>query len=328
MFKTLLQSIAALLARLRVWLDVRLGLWRGQWRRGRIAVPDAKLFPGPFGTTHWSYALYCPRALRDDEEAPLVLLLHGCKQRALGFAEASGWRQAADARRFRLLCPEQRQRANVYRCWNWFVPAAQRGEGELALMRALLDETAGRVSVSTTAVVGLSAGGGMAALLAFHAADRVHAAVAVAAPPLLGRVSAQDPLDVLKHGLKTSPALALNGAARPAPLLIVHGRADAIVAARCAEQLAEQALRAHERSGAALDPAESSGAADALAPAMPGIVIEEHRQGGRLQLRVALISDLPHAWSGGSGGHPYVQRAGASLTTIATQFLVDAGALA
>jgi poly(hydroxyalkanoate) depolymerase family esterase len=309
------------LARLRIWLQVRLGLWRGQWRRRQVSVPSARLFPGPLASAAWSYGLYCPSGLRDDTAAPLVVLLHGCRQRALGFAVASGFTRAADAQRFRLLCPQQRRRANLWRCWNWFTPAAQRGAGELDVVRTMLDDasTNAGVAVSTVGVVGLSAGGALAALLAFHAADRVGAVVAVAAPPLLGRLNMQDPRDVMKRGLALPPVLALSGQAAVAPLMVVQGRADPVVAPVCGEQLVEQACRAHERSGGVLQ---------ASAPrAEPGAQVTDHRTGDALTLRVVWIDALGHAWSGAAGGHPYVETDGDRLTARALRFLQDTGVL-
>ena len=309
------------LARLRNWLLVRVGLWRGQWRRGRVAVPAARFIFGPLANDRWSYGLYCPRALRDDDPAPLVVLLHGCKQRALGFALASGFTRAADGQRFRLLCPEQRLRANLWRCWNWFQPAAQRGQGELLVVRAMLDDVAQRVAIAPGAVaaVGLSAGGGLAALLAFHAADRFDAVVAVAAPPLLGRVNLQDPRDVLKRGLVASPVLALGPTRTVAPLMVVQGLADAVVHPRCAEQLVEQAVRTSERSTRSLQATES-------APST-GIAQTDHRDGSSLRVRALRIEALGHAWSGAPGGHPFVERPGAALTALALQFLREVGVL-
>ncbi len=306
-----------LLARLRTWLQVRLGLWRGQWRRRQVSVPSARLFPGPLASAAWSYGLYCPAGLRDDSPAPLVVLLHGCRQRALGFAVASGFTHAAGAQRFRLLCPQQRRRANLWRCWNWFTPAAQRGAGELDVVRAMLDDVTSNagVAVSAVGVVGLSAGGALAALLAFHAADRVAAVVVVATPPLLGRLNMQDPRDVMKRGLAVPPVLALSGQAARAPLMVVQGRADTVVAPICGEQLVEQACRASERSGATLQ---------ASAPQFePGAQVTDHRVGETLALRVVWIEALGHAWSGAQGGHPYVEQEGDRLTERALQFLRD-----
>lgn len=310
--------LSSLFARLRTWFLVRIGLWRGQWRRGRVEVRAARLFPGPFANDTWSYGLYCPRGLRDDAAAPLVVLLHGCRQRALSFAQASGFTQAAQRERFRLLCPEQRRRANLWRCWNWFTPAAQRGAGELLVVREMLDEVARKVQVAEgqTAVVGLSAGGGLAALLAFHAADRVGAVVTVAAPPLLGRANTQDPRDVMRAGLQTDPTVVLTGNVVPAPLLIVHGGADAVVAPVCADQLLAQAARANARGGAAL-----------VATAIPGgdgRAISDYRSDdGQLRLRTVRLTALGHVWSGAAGAHAYLERSGERLTELALRFLKD-----
>jgi poly(hydroxyalkanoate) depolymerase family esterase len=311
------------LARLRTWLLVRLGLWRGQWRRGQVVVPAARMFPGLLAGDRWSYGLYCPRGLRDDAPAPLVVLLHGCRQRALGFAQASGFTRAADAQRFRLLCPEQRRRANLWRCWNWFAPAAQRGQGELEVVRAMLADVGRQVAVVPGAVtaVGLSAGGGLAALLAFHAADRIDAVVAVAAPPLLGASNLQDPRDVLKRGLAVAPTLALASGRAVAPLMVVQGLADTVVHPRCAEQLVEQAVRVNERSRPALQAATTSPA--------NGLAQTDYRDAdGLLRVRALRIERLGHAWSGAPGGHPYVEADGVALTRVALRFLRDVGRLA
>src|SRR5512137_3048135 len=129
----MLRWLADRLLRLHAWLAIWLGLWRGQWRRGRVSVSGAHFLGGPFAAHVWHYGLYAPPGLADDELAPLLLVLHGCRQRALGFAFAAGLMKLADRARLRLLCPQQRRLVNLYRCWNWFAPQAQRGEGELRL---------------------------------------------------------------------------------------------------------------------------------------------------------------------------------------------------
>lgn len=306
------------LLRLRTWLWVRLGLWRGRWRRGRVSVAGAHVLAGPFGVHTWRYGLYAPAGLRDDEAAPLLLVLHGCRQQALGFAFAAGLTQLADRTRVRLLCPQQRRLANPWRCWNWFAPAAQRGEGELRLVRALLDEAAARVPVQVVAAVGLSAGGGLAALLAFHMADRIRAVAVVAAPPLLGSHNLQDPREVMKHGLRLPPVTALGvRQAACAPLAIVQGQVDTVVDPRCADQLAEQAEASLQREHLALERVE---------PAAPGVAIDV-RSSGELRLRRIDLPGLGHEWSGGPGGHPYCSRGGAPLAEIVASFLRDTGVL-
>ena len=82
-----------------------------------------------------------------------------------------------------------------------------------------LDAATAQVRTGRVAAMGLSAGGGLAALLAFHHAERFDAVVTVAAPPLLGRGSLQDPRRVMKEGLAISPTLAALHIERCAPLL-------------------------------------------------------------------------------------------------------------
>jgi poly(hydroxyalkanoate) depolymerase family esterase len=307
--------------RLRTLVLVWLGVWRGRWRRGIVHVAGVRFLPTAPAVRSWRYGLYTPAGLRDGEPAPLIVLLHGCKQRALSFALASGWTHFADRAAVRLLCPQQRRLANLFHCWNWFHPLAQSGRGELDAILEMIDDIATRVRVDAqrVAAVGMSAGGGVAALLAFHHPQRFRAVAAVAAPPLLGTFSLHDPRAVMRRGLSTDPLLAL-GARREAcaPLAIVHGAADQVVNPRCAEQLAAQALESLRRAGIRADKVEA-------APDDAIIANTDFRAGGRLVLRSVLIRDAGHVWTGGPGGHPFCERGGAPLTALVARFLSDTG---
>jgi poly(hydroxyalkanoate) depolymerase family esterase len=308
------------LLRLRTWLLVRLGLWRGQWRRGRVSVAGVALHAGPLAARAWRYGLYAPTGLGADEAAPLIVLLHGCKQRALGFAYAAGFTQLADHARVRLLCPQQRRLANLYRCWNWFVPQAQRGDGEIRVVTAMVDAVAARVRVDAVAAVGISAGGGLAALLAFSRPERFRAAFVVAAPPLLGAFNVQDPLDVMRRGLLLSPSLAIGlRKAACAPLAIIHGASDTVVHPRCAEQLQAQALESLRRERVEVTRSE--------AIVQASVTCIDFRSGAALRLRRIEVAELGHEWCGGPGGHPYCARGGAPLTALCAQFLRETGVL-
>ena len=63
---------------------------------------------------------YLPENL--PEEAPLVVVLHGCTQSAAGYDRGSGWSQLADQAGFALLFPEQQRANNPNLCFNWFLP--------------------------------------------------------------------------------------------------------------------------------------------------------------------------------------------------------------
>jgi len=308
---------------LRTWLFVRLGLWRGRWRRGQVRGPSLRFLPGHLAVRTWRYGLYAPGGLRDDESAPLVVVLHGCKQRALRFAYAAGWTDFADTARVRLLCPDQRRLANLYRCWNWFHSAAQSGQGELTVVAAMIDDVAKRVRVDQNAVaaVGISAGGALAALLAFHCAKRFRAVITVAAAPLLGSFNVQNPHGVMQRGVALNPVLALGaGQEACAPLAIIHGTADDVVHPRCAEQLQAQAVESFRRAGKHATPGST-------AAGSTGTTVTDYRANGELLLRRIDVQGLGHAWTGGPGGHRYCERSGAPLTALCGQFLRDVGML-
>lgn len=297
----------------RAWrrLCGRLGLVAGRWERFDVQVNVSRWtgWRWPGREREWPCSVYVPPDVADTDAAPLVLLLHGCRQRAEAFACAAGWVRAADAQGFRLLCPQQVRRANPFCCWSWFLPAAQRGGGELDVMRAALAEAERRWPTEGVTAVGLSAGGAMAALLAFHAADAVDAVVCVAAPPLLGMANTQDPRDVMKRGLRANPAVAVLAMRQMAPLAILHGEADDVVSVRCAEQLAEQALIVMARAHGTLHETPVSHGNDWLTAS------------GQPVLRVQRLAGLAHVWSGAPGGHDFVQEAGPDLTAMALAWL-------
>ncbi len=114
--------------------------------------------------------LYLPERLQ--RSAPLVVVLHGCTQTAVEYANAAGWLELADRHGFGVLMPQQQHSNNGNLCFNWFERGdIERGQGEVASIKAMIDW-----SVATHAfddrrvfISGLSAGAAMAgAMLATY----------------------------------------------------------------------------------------------------------------------------------------------------------------
>ncbi|WP_210485208.1 extracellular catalytic domain type 1 short-chain-length polyhydroxyalkanoate depolymerase [Microvirga antarctica] len=113
---------------------------------------------------------YSPPDMRAN--AALVVVLHGCTQRAAAYADGAGWVELADRFGFCLLMPEQRRTNNPNLCFNWFLPGdTTRGAGEVTSIREMISRTVAdcRIDPSRVFITGLSAGGAMtSAMLATY----------------------------------------------------------------------------------------------------------------------------------------------------------------
>ena len=104
--------------------------------------------------------------------APLVLVLHGCTEGAAG-AATTGWSELADQAKFAVVYPEQQTANNPYKCFNWAGEYSdpsnlQRGKGENLSIKQMVDTAiaAHGSDPKRVFVVGFSAGGGTAAIMA------------------------------------------------------------------------------------------------------------------------------------------------------------------
>lgn len=108
---------------------------------------------------------------------PLVVVLHGCGQRAEDYGHGAGWTKLADEYRFAILLPQQTRPNNPNWCFNWFQPKDVRRHdaggsvGEVASIWAMVQKMRAdyRTDPEALYATGLSAGGAMAvALLAAY----------------------------------------------------------------------------------------------------------------------------------------------------------------
>lgn len=135
----------------------------------RDAPASNRLTPTPgFGTNPGALKgyTYVPPGL--PAGAPLVVVLHGCKQDAAGYDHHSGWSRLADEAGFALLYPEQQPANNPNHCFNWFRPRdMKRDAGEALSIRQMIEATliAHRLDRSRVFITGLSAGGAMTSVM-------------------------------------------------------------------------------------------------------------------------------------------------------------------
>jgi poly(hydroxyalkanoate) depolymerase family esterase len=249
--------------------------------------------------------------------AGLLVFLHGCTQDAADARRGTRLDEAAARAGLLVLYPEQPAAANAQRCWNWFDPAHQaRGAGEPAAIAGMAEAAARahRVPPGRVHVAGMSAGGAMALVVAAGYPDRFATAAAHSGVALGVARTPAAAWQAMRAPGRADPAAvraAMGAGARPVPLLVIHGTADAVVAPGNGAAAAAQWAGA---LGAAPDPAAPA-ADGAATPARPW---RERRWllGGAPVVRLVEVEGLGHAWSGGSPAGTFTDARGPSAAEL------------
>ncbi len=278
---------------------------------------------------HLGYRLYLPSGSSGTDSLPLIVMLHGCRQNALSFAEGTHMNTLAEEGRFAVLYPEQSKRANPLHCWNWFESASLAGQGEAALLARLIDQVTERrpIDPRRVHVVGMSAGGAMACILAVRH-SRLFAGCAIHSGLMYG--AAHSPAQALAAMRSGSSAAAIDKA-RPlafqahepeimVPTLVIHGDRDTTVSPMNADQIIEQLKERAE----SIDP--SAGALSASDERrMDGgsrtYRQRDYTQKGRIVLRKIIVEGLGHAWSGGDARFEFNDAAGPDAGRLILDFV-------
>lgn len=269
-----------------------------------------------------AFARYIPPGV-PRQGMPLVVMLHGCRQTALSFAQGSRMNQWADAAGFMVLYPQQSMARQVQRCWRWFQPDALHGGGEADLIAALVRSEVGRHGLDPTRVyiAGLSAGAGMAALVALRHPQLV-AALAMHSGPVTGDAhSAAAGLQTMRRGALKPLRPLLESVANPAalrlgmPAIILQGQLDPAVAPRNARQLFDQFRMLN-----GLHPQ------DIPVERVLGLGTDKsYRRVDMLKdrravVRLCEITHVEHAWSGGDPAVRYHSRGGPDASALIWRF--------
>ncbi|MGN6316647.1 extracellular catalytic domain type 1 short-chain-length polyhydroxyalkanoate depolymerase [Trinickia sp.] len=298
----------------------RAGAWtKGDWTRSYHSAPP---LPGRL-VNHLSYGLYIPPTAKPGP-MPLVVMLHGCKQTIDEFALGTRMNLVADANGFAVVYPEQSKHAHAHRCWNWYDDRETAGLGEARAVVSLVDSLIAHRGIDPERIylAGLSAGAGLASLLALHYPDRF-AAVALHSAPAIGEAhSGMTAMDVMRRGARRDPIALVDAmvdaAAYPGmPAIIVHGDADHVVAPKNAEQLSLAFLRLNgfvdQAGGWVTGSVRESreGAAE----------IHDYLMGSRCVVRLCRVSDLGHAWAGGDEAVPFHAAHGPDASSMIWAFM-------
>ena len=283
------------------------------------------------------YLLYLPRGWSKRERVPLLVLCHACKQTPEEIAAATRMTELADRERWLILLPRQKDSANSWRCWNWFDERTAQGKGEAAIVSAQIAEIVDdyRIDSDRVFVAGMSAGGALAAVMGIRHPDIVHATIVHSGLACGAAGTAVTALGVMKRGPDNDidkiavDARNAAGNARRAPLLVIHGDDDAIVAPRNAIALVRQFLRfnAHPAVEALIVSEFALPMSDAESRQSEEgrtITTRDWHVDGHLIVRLVTVSGLGHAWSGGDGKYPFNDTHPPDATALIEAFVRDA----
>ena len=241
-------------------------------------------FATALGLRH--YKLFTPAGL-PDWPAPLVVMLHGCKQNPDDFAAGTRMNELAQAQGFRVLYPAQPPRSNASRCWNWFQPGDQkRGGGEPALLAAITRHVMQTHAVDPQRVyiAGLSAGGAMAVIMAHEYPDLFAAVGVHSGLPQGAAHDVATAFAAMKHGPRGVPKVIDT---TRVPMIVFHGDLDATVHPANSEHL----VAGHSASEVEQGTVDSG----------RNFERTSYRDAsGRLVAEHWLVHGSGHAWSGGS----------------------------
>lgn len=279
--------------------------------RGRL-IDGA--FTSPAGTR--TYKLYIPSTYVG-QALPLVVMLHGCTQSPTDFAAGTRMNVLAEKERFFVAYPEQPPSANVSKCWNWFQPANQhRSAGEPSLIAGITHKVMStyRVSAESVYVVGMSAGGAMATIMAatypeLYAALGVHSGIAYGAAHDLPSGS---------KAMQKGPSQHRRQLRRAIPLIMFHGDHDTTVAKVNADHIRDQWLQAFENGGR---PAGGPTVERGMVGGHAYTRFAYHDTGGQVILEEWIIHHAGHAWSGGSSSGSFTDPKGPDASAEIVRFL-------
>lgn len=276
-----------------------------------------------------NYRLYVPPHVSQrngGDTLPLVVMIHGCRETAGEFERGTRMNAIADREGFAVLYPDQATFANIRRCWNWFEPNTAAGNGECAIILEMIREAHKHVKLdgTRTYVAGMSSGGAVAGLLAYHH-PAVFAAVAMHSglPPMMPP-SAAAAISAMEKGVRIDTELLSESYwnthdVLPPALIVLHGDGDETVTERNATSMAKLWEKLYESAPQA-NPLLCATSEKALAENERSYSQRDQLRDNQVVISGLRIHGLAHAWSGGDAALPFNDAKGPDASALIWRF--------
>jgi poly(hydroxyalkanoate) depolymerase family esterase len=265
-----------------------------------------------------NYRLFVPEGRR--KELPLFVAIHGCRQDAEDFAHGTRFDVLGERHGAVVIYPEQDERANGQRCWNWFVQENQRRDGpEPAAVLELVERVSSEHDIDRSRIylAGLSAGACLATILAEQAPDVFAGVAAMAGCALHASHDVESAYAAMRGDIQIEPSINVLGtiAYRRSRAIIWTGARDIRVAPANAWLLGRQFAQLYGLSAEPDSEEIFGGGKRAL----------WHDRAGMTRVEVRELDDIGHAWSGGSLRGSYTAPVGANFSEAVFRFFLEEG---
>ena len=303
----------------------------GSWTSGTVKNSSGSL----------EYKLFVSSTYRKDKPVPLVLMLHGCTQKAEELAAISGFNELSDKNNFLVAYPEQSVAANPLRCWNWFDPKHQsRDTGEPSLIAAVIQDIRASYTIDEKRMyaVGISAGGAMAVVMGTTYPELFAGLGVIAGTEYKAALNLQDGLTAMKQGgpdpnqqgllafqaIQKSPV----GTKTRLPLIVFQGTKDPYLNPVNADQLIAQWAQTHDY----LDDGKDNDSVNIRSPKekkgeVPGgysfTKYSYSDISGHLLVEKWIVEGLGHAWPGSAGANQFADAKGPNATEEIWRFFSE-----
>jgi poly(hydroxyalkanoate) depolymerase family esterase len=303
----------------------------GTWVRGTVKNASGTL----------DYKLWAPSDYRKDKPVPLVLMLHGCMQKAEDLAAISGMNELADKNKFLVVYPEQAAAANPLRCWNWFDPKHQsRDAGEPSLIAAVVSDVRSLYSIDSKRVyaVGISAGGAMAVVMVAAYPETFAGLGVIAGLEYRAGTTVQAGLAVMKQGgpdpnqqgVVAFEAIqkSLGESKKRIPVIAFQGMRDPYVNPLNTDQLIAQWAQTNDYldDGKDNDSVSSQSPKEAKGSVPNGYAFTKYSYydgAKRLLMEKWLVQGLGHAWPGSATASQFGDPKGPNASAEIWRFFVE-----
>lgn len=121
-----------------------------------------------FGNNPGNLKMFIHSSKKDTNKLPLVIVLHGCGQKAKDVSELTGWNKLADHNNFFVLYPQQKIWNNPNLCFNWFNNQdIEKGQGECESIFQMISFIINHYAIDNNRIyiTGFSAGAAMSVVM-------------------------------------------------------------------------------------------------------------------------------------------------------------------